>query len=349
MADHERDCGKPTWKAISGILGGAKVSQQYITALAIAPSDPKTIYAATADGHMWATTDGGSNWMARDSGMFGMGGGKIVDIRIDPKNPSRAFAVGAGQGSVWYLDTVGGSLVWTNISGDLPSYLRSGTIFADWRFATPALYLGTSRGVYHSVNLGARWSVFALDMPNTVVSDLESATQDVLVAATIGRGAWAILVPSSSISGKITMPLEPGVVRPGDPVEGVTIMLDAGGGAREHMPTTVTNARGRYAFEKVPPGTYTVRRIAPPGYSDTCSGPERITVQGSDIRDLDFHYRFSPELLRATEPYGWVSDLNTLPGRRPGQPIAGKEEEEEPAPRKARQSGSRVKALLAAK
>jgi hypothetical protein len=278
VADHERDCGKPTWKAISGILGGAKVSQQYITALAMAPSDPKTIYAATADGHMWATTDGGSNWMARDSGMFGMGGGKIVDIRIDPKNPSRAFAVGAGQGSVWYLDTVGGSLVWTNISGDLPSYLRSGTIFADWRFATPALYLGTSRGVYHSVNLGAHWSVFALDMPNTVVSDLESATQDVLVAATIGRGAWAILVPSSSISGKITMPLEPGVVRPGDPVEGVTIMLDAGGGAREHMPTTVTNARGRYAFEKVPPGTYTVRRIAPPGYSDTCSGPERITL-----------------------------------------------------------------------
>ena len=94
--------------------------------------------------------------------------------------------------------------------------------------------------------MGAHWSVFALDMPNTVVSDLESATQDVLVAATIGRGAWAILVPSSSITGKITLPLEPGVVHPGDPVEGARIILDAGGGAREHMPTTVTDARGRY-------------------------------------------------------------------------------------------------------
>jgi len=30
----------------------------------------------------------------------------------------------------------------------------------------------------------------------------------------------------------ISFVLEPGVVRPGDPVEGVTIMLDAGGGAR---------------------------------------------------------------------------------------------------------------------
>ena len=339
----------PTWKAISGILGGAKVSQQYITALAIAPSDPKTIYAATADGHVWATTDGGANWAARDSNMFGMGGGKIVDIRIDPENPNRAFAVGAGQGSVWYLDTVGGSLQWTNISGDLPSYLRSGTIFADWRFATPALYLGTSRGAYHSVNMGAHWSVFGLDLPNTVVSDLESATQDVLVAATIGRGAWAILAPSSSISGKITLPLEPGVVHPGDPVEGVTIILDAGGGVREHMPTAVTNARGRYFFEKVPPGTYTVRRIAPPGYMDPCDGPVRITVQGSDVCDLDFHYRFSPELARASGPYGWAADLNTLPGRQPSQPIAGREEEEEPAPRRARKRAPRRKALLAVK
>jgi hypothetical protein len=244
---------------------------------------------------------------------------------------------------------VGGSLQWTNIAGDLPNYLRSGTIFADWRFATPALYLGTSRGTYHSVNLGAHWSVFGLDMPNTVVSDLESATQDVLVAATIGRGAWAILVPSSAISGKITLPLEPGVVRPGDPVEGVTIILDAGAGAREHMPTAVTDARGRYVFEKVPPGTYTVRRVAPPGYIDACDGPEQITVQGSDVRDFDFHYRFSPELARATGPYGWAADLNTLPGRQPGQPIAGREEEEEPAPRRARKTAPRAKVLISAK
>src|SRR4029077_19361116 len=147
----------------------------------------------------------------------------------------------------------------------------------------------TSRGTYHSVNLGAHWSVFGLDMPNTVVSDLESATQDVLVAATMERGAWAIPVPSSALSAKITLPLEPGVVRPGDPVEGVTIILDAGAGAREHMPTAVTDARGRYFFEKVPPGTYTVRRIAPPGYIDPCSGPDQITVQGSDAHHLDLH------------------------------------------------------------
>jgi Carboxypeptidase regulatory-like domain len=169
------------------------------------------------------------------------------------------------------------------------------------------------------------------------------------VAATIGRGAWAILVPSSAISGKITLPLEPGVVRPGDPVEGVRIILDAGAGAREHMPTAVTDARGRYVFEKVPPGTYTVRRIAPPGYIDACNGPEQITVQGSDVRDLDFHYRFSPELARATGPYGWAADLNTLPGRQPGQPIAGREEEEEPAPRRAGKSAPRAKVLISAK
>jgi hypothetical protein len=115
------------------------------------------------------------------------------------------------------------------------------------------------------------------------------------------------------------------------------------------MPTAVTDARGRYFFEKVPPGTYTVRRVAPPGYIDACHEPGRITVQGSDVRDLDFQYRFSPELARTTGPYGWAADLNTLPGRQPGQPIAGGEEEEEPAPRRARKSAPRAKALLSAK
>jgi hypothetical protein len=129
----------------------------------------------------------------------------------------------------------------------------------------------------------------------------------------------------------------------------VTIVLDAGGGACEHMPTAVTDVRGRYLFEKMPPGTYTVRRIAPPGYIDACEGPEFLAVQGSDVRALDFHYRFNPALARATAPYRWAADLNTLPGRQPGQPIAGREEEPEPAPPRDRKSASRAMALVPAK
>ncbi len=321
----------PTWSALSGVLGsGGNVGLQYITALAIAPSDSKTIYAATADGHVWVTKDGGSSWPQRDTGFYGAGGGKIVDIRIDPKNPDRAFAVGTGEDSVWYLDSVAGSLQWTNISGDLPTYLRFVTIFPNWGFATPALYLGTTRGVYHSVTLGAHWEAFGLDMPNTVVSGLESVAHDVLVAATTGRGAWAILTKASIILGTITQPLFKPDVHPGDPVEGMVVVLEPIGGARRHGLSATTDARGRYAFENVPPGTYTVHRIAPPGYVATDDSIKQITVNGSAVRNLDFHYRFSPELARARELYSSVGDLIALPGRQAGEPIGAKDEHERP-------------------
>lgn len=323
----------PVWTAISGVLGGsANAGLQYITALAIAPSDPKTIYVATGDGHVWVTTDGGATWPAVDTGLFGMGGGKIVDIRIDPKNSQRAFAVGSGKGSVWQLDNVGGSLKWTNISGDLPTYLRFVSILAMWSFGgfgPPALYLGTTRNVYHSVNLGVHWEVFGADMPNAVISDLQSTTPGVLVAAANGRGAWAILVKTSSITGKITQALEPGIVHPGDPVEGVVVVLDPGGIASQHALTAVTDARGQYAFRDVPPGTYTVRRLAPPGYAATGGAPERITVNGSAVSNLDFQYRFHSELASTGAPYTSAADLIVLPGKQAGEAIGAKDEEDQ--------------------
>ena len=321
----------PTWSAVSGILGGPNVAQQYITALAIAPSAPQTVYAATSDGHVWATTNGGSNWAARDTGLFGMGAGKVVDIRIDPKNPDHAFAVGAGAGSVWHLTKSGSSLQWKNVSGNLPSYLRFATIFVDWSIATPALYVGTTRGVYQSVNLGVGWSVFGLDMPHTVVSGLESVTQNVLVASTIGRGAWAILLKAAKIIGKVfkvALPREGGPHGPGDPIEGVRLILDSGGGDIDQMPTALTDASGRYHFDGVPPGTYTLRRIVPPGHVAIGGEAERIVVHGSDIDDLDFRYLLSPGHGSDTRQYEWTADLAVLPGRQFGEAIGGRSKRE---------------------
>jgi photosystem II stability/assembly factor-like uncharacterized protein len=314
----------PTWKAISGILGGATPGQQYITALAIAQSDPKTVYAATADGHLFATTNGGTSWQKRETGLYGLGAGKIVDIRIHPTNPRRAVAVGTGQGSIWSLDKVGSSLQWANIAGNLPTYLRSSTIFADWQPATPALYLGTSRGVYHSIDLGTTWDPFGLDLPQTVVSDLECESHDMLVAATIGRGAWAILLKQALIIGTVHNGLLPGHVGPGDPVEGVVITLDPASGVRGLGQTAVTDAKGRFRFANVAPGAYTVRSRAPAGWVAVGDEAVRVSAYGSPV-ELDFHYRFEPRRALAQAPYTALGDLVTLPGRLLGTPLVSRE------------------------
>jgi photosystem II stability/assembly factor-like uncharacterized protein len=310
----------PTWSAISGILGGATPGEQYITALAIAPSDPKTVYAATADGHVWATTNGGTSWKKRDTGLFGMGAGRIVDIRIHPTDPKRAVAVGSARGSVWSLNKVGTTLHWTNIAGNLPSYLNVSSIFSDWQFLTPALYLATSRGVYHSLDSGATWEVFGLDMPHTTVSDLKCVTDGMLLAGTIGRGAWAILISASSIVGHVHNGLLPGHVGPGDPVEGVIVTLQPGTRATGRALTAVTDAEGRFAFPPVAPGTYTVRSRAPAGW--VAVGKETAVVAAhADRIELDFQYRFERSVAAAQQPYAALGDLVVLPGRGGETPL----------------------------
>jgi photosystem II stability/assembly factor-like uncharacterized protein len=195
----------PSWSPISGVLSPASdVSGQYITALAIAPSSAKTVYAATSDGHVWTTTNNGQTWKQNDNGLFGMGAGAVIDMRIDPTNPKRVFAVtnGGGGKNIWFLDPANGQ--WKNICGDMPKNLWMGCICADWKNPT-VLYAGTARAAYQSKDLGVHWKVFGLYLPNTVVTDLQTIpASQILAAGTFGRGAWEILLA----------PPKPGTTKP---------------------------------------------------------------------------------------------------------------------------------------
>jgi photosystem II stability/assembly factor-like uncharacterized protein len=184
----------PSWSPFSGVLSpAANVSGQYITALAIAPSSSKIVYAATADGHVWTTNNNGQTWKQNDAGLFGQNAGKIVDMRIDPSNPKRVFAVtnaGAGK-NIWYLNP--STTQWKAICGNMPTNLWMASICVEWKTPT-ILYAGTARGVYRSTDMGATWNVFGLDMPNTVVTDLQTLpASNILAAGTFGRGVWEIL------------------------------------------------------------------------------------------------------------------------------------------------------------
>jgi photosystem II stability/assembly factor-like uncharacterized protein len=185
----------PSWSPISMVLSPASdVSSQYITALAIAPSSSKTVYAATADGHIWTTTNNGQSWNQNDSGLFGTGAGSVIDMRIDPADAKRVIAVtnaGAGK-NIWFLDPATGQ--WKSITGDMPKNLWMVSICADWKNPT-VLYTGTARGVYRSIDLGAHWKVYGLYLPNTVTTDLQTIpASNILAAGTFGRGAWEILM-----------------------------------------------------------------------------------------------------------------------------------------------------------
>ena len=185
----------PAWSAISMVLSpSSAVGSQYITALAIAPSDSQTIYAATADGHVWTTTNGGGNWKQNDSGLFGTAN-TIFDMRIDPGDPKRVVTATGGPGgkNVWLLDPASGT--WKNISGNLPTNLAVASVCVDWKKSQPIVYAGTARAVYRSIDSGANWQKFGLYLPNTVVNDLQIIpASHILAAGTFGRGVWEILL-----------------------------------------------------------------------------------------------------------------------------------------------------------
>ena len=182
------------WKAISGVLS-KDPNNTFIAAIALAPSDSNTIYASTQDGKLWRTQNDGGSWSEYDTGLSGI----LIDLRIDPANTGHLFAVTSS--TVWHLPASG--LPWLNITGSIPNNLGLYAIFVDWQPATSTLFVGTDRGLYVSVDLGANWNKWAAGLPNTRINDLQGETLTngnlLLAAATFGRGAWEILLKSCTV------------------------------------------------------------------------------------------------------------------------------------------------------
>ncbi len=205
---YETTNGGATWTQISK---NTDLSPgQFLTMVAVAPNASGTIYAATADGHLYATTNDGGTWTEKDAGLPDVNYNIVEDIQVDPSNSLHLFIVTNGYGStnhVWSSSNGGGT--WTNLTGNLPPTFTADALAVDWRPSTPKLYVGTSRGVFRSTDLGATWTAFGQGLPAVVVRDLEFLPQfNVLGAGTLGRGAYEILtslpVPTVTASSSST-------------------------------------------------------------------------------------------------------------------------------------------------
>jgi photosystem II stability/assembly factor-like uncharacterized protein len=191
-----------SWTPISTPNVAGWTSNVILSALAIARTDPNTIYAAVpgTPGLIFVTTDGGATWTNRS-----VPGVATVwrDLQVDPTDSQVAYVVSSvfsdtsGGGKVYR--TTNGGVTWSNISGNLPD-LPTFSIETDRNgpgAADDVLYIGNDDGVYVSVNLGASWSRFGAGLPHAQVVDLEyNATLGILAAGTHGRGMWEIAIPA---------------------------------------------------------------------------------------------------------------------------------------------------------
>jgi photosystem II stability/assembly factor-like uncharacterized protein len=187
--------GTGTWTAISvDLTGGGNAA---IRSLAAAPSDPSVVYAATNDGRVLRSDDGGISFQLLLTGNPGWP--RVTrELFVHPTDPRTVYLAGAAFGAEKVRRSTDGGLTWERLDAGLPD-IPVNTVAADPRYPVPRLYAGTDAGVYYSPDDGRTWRRLGTGLPNAPVIDmlLEPARpsgQGRLIVGTQGRGAWRLPV-----------------------------------------------------------------------------------------------------------------------------------------------------------
>lgn len=188
---------------IDGTSGRTCAKARYFTAAAVAATAPLTLYAGTLNGDVRVTNDRGLTWRSVAGTEAGPLPVRAVnEVIVDPMNAQSVYVSysgfnsgGSGRGHVFH--SADGGQTWTDISGNLPD-VPVNTLLIDpdstGSGAARVLYAGTDIGVFRATLTGTpQWVPFGTGLPPVVVTRLTyNRTTRQLVAATYGRGIWAI-------------------------------------------------------------------------------------------------------------------------------------------------------------
>lgn len=234
-------------------------------------------------------------------------GGDIKDIVLDSDDWMTAYVTGSR--GIWKTTNAGET--WTDITGDLTASFIKPVQFIEAATGDHVV-LGTNRGVMTmDVSEPGVWRLLAADMPNALVYDLDyDATDDVLVAGTLGRGAWMLHAASVEATAALTAPppgtpptlpvADPGSVTGtvfGDAnsngvqdagemgLAGILIYVDLDGDGQPGVsePKGISDAAGVFVVSDVPVGTHTLK-VAPTAgdlATFTLSDSQTVTVSES--------------------------------------------------------------------
>lgn len=110
--------GGTTWEAVS-----AGLPDSYVAALALDPTNPVVVYAATGGG-VFKTTNGGANWTSESAGLPST----PLSLAINPVTPTTLYAGTYGDGGVFVTTNGGGSWTAAAKHGLTNSYVQAVTI-----------------------------------------------------------------------------------------------------------------------------------------------------------------------------------------------------------------------------
>jgi hypothetical protein len=208
-------------EAISTMVYGGRVN---------GVAQPEMLYVGTTRGRLFRRDPGG---VLTAVNRFGQA--SILDLAINPNNPQELYLLTSTR--VWR--SLDGGRNFTNLTGNLtvgngslvsgrlqtlefiPSEKDQGLIVGG---------LGGTRSLINPGTVGANpitWRKFGEKLPNLNIMDLNyDSRDDVLVAATLGRGAWFATSVKAEFGGVVTaapgLPFNPLVNRPAVSVQNTT-------------------------------------------------------------------------------------------------------------------------------
>ena len=195
---------KSAWKQVQDPAAAQEIgrrtllSQSFGVAVTALATAGDFVYAGSADGRLWVSTDKGRNWTST----LPAERGPVEAIWADEREPGQALAaLGAnprGAAGQHVLRTINAGRFWDDLTADLPEAAATG-IAADR--PTGTVYLATARGVYvaradlNAAGPAMPWTPLA-GLPAAPALDvkLDPAGNQLFVALQ-GYGVYAALAP----------------------------------------------------------------------------------------------------------------------------------------------------------
>lgn len=159
-----------------------------IELITVAPSNDNIMLVVNGT-ILYKSTDGGLNF----TNVYNAGN-NITSVCVHHSDPNIVYITTSGTGGQALKSTNGGT-TFTAFSQNLPSIAKN-VIRHQGRHSLNPLFIGTSLGVYYRDDSMTQWEPFETNLPNVSVTDLEINLEDnILVAATYGRGIWQTPIP----------------------------------------------------------------------------------------------------------------------------------------------------------
>jgi hypothetical protein len=203
---------RPLGSAIlSWVYGGSVPYSGRITAIATHPTNPQIAYVGSANGGVWKTSNGGTNWAPVFDSAPANASPPIGAIAIDPNDPDRVVYVGTGEanrdtyayfGSGLYRSSDGGGR-WDKLGGNrFDQCTFSGIVVK--RGSPTTIVVGVvpngakkypttcddegRGGIFRSINGGSDWQLVKSGTPTSIVAAPNNPS--VLFAGLYGSGVY---------------------------------------------------------------------------------------------------------------------------------------------------------------